>query len=43
MTEEKQIAVLAEAGLNELKQLKRVLTRAGVESAIIRSPYSGGG
>jgi len=38
MSERAEVAILAEAGLGELKSLRRVLMAAGIESHIVRPP-----
>jgi hypothetical protein len=43
MEDKTQVAVLAEAGLFQLKRMQAVLTDAGIEAAIIRPPTPGGG
>jgi hypothetical protein len=38
MSDRPEVAILAEAGLRDLKSLRRVLIRAGIESHIMRPP-----
>lgn len=38
MSQDQDIAFLAEAGMREVKELRRVLMRAGIESHIVRPP-----
>lgn len=38
MNREPETAILAEAGMRQVKELRRVLMRAGIESHILRPP-----
>ena len=41
MTTRREAAVVAEAGMARLKELRAVLTRAGIEAHILRPPAAG--